>query len=66
MHLLIDMEKGDIIVGVNKDEQIITIDVRNGSITLGYNDTNLLSHIKTIKEGEKGIFNDQTRNLEIK
>lgn len=62
LHLLVQQNEGILIISLDKHKQIITIEVVKGNINTAFNNLNNVSRIATINEGEKYIFNDNTRN----
>lgn len=66
MHLLIDQGVGDILVGINPENEIISIDVKDGKVTAAFNDLDYNSKVLEVTNGKKLIFNDRTRNAEVK
>ena len=66
LDLLINLEKGTCTVSVDKDTSDVTVTVNAGSATAAYNDTNSNTNILTISEGEKYLFNNNTKLGKIK
>jgi hypothetical protein len=66
MHVLIDQELGEISLTVNTIDQIVTVSVITGSIRVGFNDPTLNTNVLDVHAGEKLIFYDDTREVEIK
>lgn len=62
-HLLLVMTTGKTVVEVDRETGRITIDIEEGSAKLGFNDINYNSITDTLKEGEKVIFDDETREI---
>ena len=65
MHLLVNQDSGSMLVAVNPEENIITIDVLSGKITIAFNDLDYNSNVLEIFDDEKLIFNDLTREAEV-
>ncbi|MDP3973767.1 MAG: hypothetical protein Q8P92_02955 [Candidatus Daviesbacteria bacterium] len=66
MHLLIDQDLGDIMVSIDEDKQRVIVDVKNGKITAVFNDLEFNSKLFNVSEGKRLIFNDDTREAEVK
>lgn len=62
-HLLLVMTTGKTVVEVDRETGRISIDIEEGSAKLGFNDINYNSITDTLKEGEKVIFDDETREI---
>ncbi len=65
LHLLITIS-GEISLAIDKDQPIVTITVKRGMATVGYNDLNYVSQLQTIEEGQKLVFDDNTRTVIVK
>jgi len=65
LHLLTAMNSGKIILTIDKETAEITISVKKGSATAAFNDLENLSNVVNIKEGEKFVFNDDTREASM-
>lgn len=61
LHLLIQIDSGEIKVNINKEKPIITIDVLKGKINLAFNNIDYVSTVAEINAGERYIFNDSQR-----
>lgn len=61
LHLLTKINYGKIILSIDKETGEITINAKKGSAQIGFNDINNVSTVKDIQEGEKVIYNDDTR-----
>jgi len=61
LHLLTTLDSGKLTLTLDKDTLEITINVKNGSATVAFNDLENVSTVINLKEGEKFIFNDDTR-----
>lgn len=64
LHLLIDESNGDIVVGVDNDAKMVTIETKTTPVTIAYNDNNLTSHMETIAKGVTVQFDDGKRIIE--
>jgi len=61
LHLLVVMTDGKMTLEIDKETGKITVDMEKGSAKVGFNDIDYNSITDTIKEGEKFIFDDETR-----
>jgi ferric-dicitrate binding protein FerR (iron transport regulator) len=66
LDLLINIDKGRCEVLVDKDTSDITVTVSTGSVTVAFNDINNNTNIKSISEGEKYLFNNDSKTGYIK
>ena len=64
MHLLIRQNSGEISVGIDSDNSLVSVNVVSGSIRVAFNDLNLNSQVIDFSAGKKIIFNDTTRRIE--
>lgn len=62
-HLLVRQDSGDLAISVDTDNSLVNLNILKGSITVAYNDLNLVSKVLTYGEGQKVTFNDLTRNF---
>ncbi|CAN5147360.1 hypothetical protein BH11PAT1_BH11PAT1_5610 [soil metagenome] len=65
MHLLLDQDVGDSLVGMDTEARTVTIFVRTGKLRLAYNDLDLNTQLQDIEAGKKVVFFDDTREIEI-
>jgi hypothetical protein len=66
LDLLINIDKGSCEVLVDKDTSDITVTVSAGSVTVAFNDTYNNTNIKSISEGKKYLFNNDSKTGNIK
>lgn len=64
-HLLIE-NAGDIEVLIDKVKPIVQVSVKSGSAKLAYNDSDNISQIVEVLNGETAAFNDDSRQVVIK
>jgi len=64
MHLLIKQNSGDLSIGVDTENSLVNINILKGSVTIAYNDLNLISHVTNIDAGKRITFNDSSRKFE--
>ncbi|CAN5281734.1 hypothetical protein BH10PAT1_BH10PAT1_6580 [soil metagenome] len=64
MHLLTNLNDGEMYVEIDSDNSLVNINILSGSITVAYNDNNLESHVFNFVSGQKITFNDVTRSFE--
>lgn len=62
LHLLSRLDSGKADITVDDESDEITIFVHTGSVTVGFNDSDNFSTVKTISAGETFIYNDGTRD----
>jgi|GEM_PF-2064287 len=65
LHLLAKMETGEMVFTVDKELGKIMIDVKSGSVTVGFNDLDNRSTVYKIKTGQRFIFIDDIRQGQI-
>ncbi len=65
LHLLTAIS-GEISLAIDEDQPIVTITVKKGMATVAYNDAQMVSQRQTVDEGQKLIFDDDSRTLLIK
>lgn len=66
LSLLIQIESGDIIVSLSEATPIVTIEVKDGLITVAYNDSQNVSQVLKIESGKRFVFNNDTLQGVIK
>jgi hypothetical protein len=64
-NLLIKINQGGITVTMNEDQPYVLVDVKSGSITIGYNDSNYITRVLDIKSGNRLIFQTDTKKVGI-
>lgn len=64
LHLLSQFTSA--IGSINIENNLITINLTQGSVKLGYNDADVITQITEISTPKKIIFNDNTRTLKLK
>lgn len=65
--LLINIESGNVVVSINDKLGVMTSTVKKGSITAAYNDPKQeTANVLTVNEGSQYIFNNDTKQGEIK
>lgn len=62
-HLLVRINSGETDITIDQNKGIVNLNIINGSITTGYNDTGLTSHVNDFNAGQKVMFNDLTRTI---
>ena len=65
LHLLTTIS-GKITLTIDEDELTVTITVKKGSATVAYNNLNYVSQLQRIEEGQKLVFDDNTRTVIVK
>lgn len=65
-HLLAKVAEGKADITVDDEYNEITIFPHSGTVTVGFNDLDNISTVKTISPGETFIYNDDTRDSTIK
>jgi hypothetical protein len=63
--LLIKVNQGEISISVSEKQPYITVDVKEGSITAGYNDLNFLTKVVDVAENKRLIFRTDTKRTTI-
>ncbi len=66
LDLLINLEKGECTISVDKDTSDIIVTVNSGFSTVAFNDANNNTNILTINEGKEYLFNNNTKLGKIK
>lgn len=61
LHLLISVLTGKISLATDMETHIVTLEVLEGSVKLGYNDVDYNTQTLELKKGERYIFEDDTR-----
>lgn len=61
LHLLTKINSGKLTLTIDKETGKITINVKRGSATVGFNNLENVSTVLNIQEGKKFIYNDETR-----
>lgn len=61
LHLLTQMNDGDVSMGVDLEKESIRITVKRGSVTIAFNDLQNVSNVINLKEGDKYLFDDENR-----
>lgn len=61
LHLLTTLNTGKLTLTIDKESAEITIVVKKGSATVGFNNLENISTVINIEEGEEFIYNDDTR-----
>ena len=64
--LLLNVDEGEIMVAVNPLRPIITVEVKKGIVTAGFNDLYLVSNVVNISQGHIFYFNNETRKTDLK
>ena len=63
-HLIVAVD-GTVELFTDADTSKITMTVKKGSAKLSYNDFDFKSHVQTINENTKAVFDDGTRELVV-
>lgn len=63
--LLVKINQGEITISVSEKQPYTTVDVTNGSATVGYNDTNFVTQILDITSGKSLLFNTDNKKAKI-
>lgn len=64
LRLLIAQKSGEVMITIDED-QIITIEVIRGEVTLAFNDTETISNVVTIIQGNSYIFDNEALEGEV-
>jgi hypothetical protein len=64
-NLLVKINQGEITISVSQKQPYITVDVINGSATVGYNDINFVTQILDITSGKSLLFNTESKKVKI-
>jgi len=65
LHLLIQIENGDMQIIIDEKTGDINIAVKKGSVKIAFNDLQNESNVISLEKGDKYIFNDQERQGNI-
>lgn len=65
LHLLIE-NGGQVMISVDGEVGVVTLNVVSGTSTVAYNDINNISRVLEVDAGKKLIFNDDTRRAVVK
>jgi hypothetical protein len=63
--LLIKINQGEISVSVSEKQPYITVDVKEGSITVGYNDLSFLTKVVDVAANKRLIFRTDTKRISV-
>ncbi len=63
LHLLTDMQSGQISVNIDKNKPTVRVLIIKGQITAAYNDSENVSQEKTFSQGQQFTFDDKKREL---
>jgi hypothetical protein len=66
LDLLVDIDSGESIVLVDKDNSEVIVSVKTGAATAAFNDSDNNTNVVSIKSGQKYVFEDDTRIGKIK
>lgn len=68
LHLLVKVnstqEAGDLSIGIDEEKGLVNLNIISGSITVAFNDLNLVSKEVNFTSGQRVTFNDLTRSFE--
>ncbi len=64
--LLIQLNEGEMVLTVSDTTPFITLDIKKGSATIAYNDSQNISQVVKVKEGKRFVFNDDTLQAVLK
>ncbi len=64
--LLVQLVEGEMILTVSDTTPFISLDIKKGSATAAYNDSQNVSQIIEVKKGERLVFNDDTRQAVLR
>lgn len=65
LDLLIKINQGNIVVSVSENQPYIIIDVKSGSITVGYNDIDYITQMLDVASGNRLIFRTDTKRTSL-
>ena len=65
LHLLVKQNSGELGIGVDTDNGLVNLNIVTGSVTVAYNDTELVSHEFDLASGKRFTFNDLTRTFDF-
>jgi hypothetical protein len=65
LDLLIKINEGNIIVSVSDSQPYIIIDVKSGSVIVGYNDINYITRVLDVESGNRLIFKTDTKRASL-
>lgn len=64
-NLIIKINKGKVTASINKEQTHITVDVKEGTITAGYNDLNYVTRVVNIDSDNRFTFRTDTKKMSI-
>lgn len=64
-HLLVQQNSGILTLRIDDRSELITLSVEKGSVTVAFNDSDNISQVITIAEGNIYTFDDESRSGEI-
>lgn len=63
--LLVAQQSGEAVISIDEEESLITITVKEGSVTIAFNDRETVSNVITVEKGYSYIFDNETREGEL-
>ena len=63
--LLTKINQGKIIVTINETRPYVSVDVKDGSVTIGYNDLNFATQVLEVKSQKRIIFQTDTKEISL-
>lgn len=61
LHLIVEVTNSDLVVTVDEEKQVVTLEVRQGTATFAFNDLYNLSHLGKLDAGRQYVFRDRAR-----
>lgn len=61
LHLLTQMDDGDVQIVTDEKTDLIEITVKRGSVRIAFNDLKNISNVVTLSEGDRYLFDDEKR-----
>lgn len=65
LHLLVKQNDGELSIGVDNHNSLINLNIISGSITIAFNDLNLVSKEMNFVSGQRITFSDLTRSFSL-
>ena len=65
LRLLVAQNSGEVIISIDEEGSLVTITVKEGSVTIAFNDLETVSNVITIESGYSYTFDNEAREGEL-
>jgi hypothetical protein len=66
LHLLVEQSIGNIVISIDPDQPLMTVNVKKGYVKIAFNDKDNLTNVVEVKEGERFVFDDEEREGRVR